>query len=361
MIVHRFLGASALTLAILHPLILYHSEFYTFGALRLARWPQMLGVSAMIILIAIVCTSIFRAFLRLDYRYWRVIHQFTFGVILLVAIHALVIGSDLQSIKSKILFVTVLLGYAALFVWVKFIKPYKLKNDPYEVSEVMALNHNIYNLRLKREKASLFEYLPGQFAFLRIFGNGIKPEEHPFTISSSPSSHDDISFTIKDSGDFTSTIGNAKAGDKAIVEAPLGRFSFTLYPDVKQIILIAGGIGITPLLSMLRYLAQKDKQKHVTLIWANRTTKDTFLQEEFDYILNEMPNLKIHNVMSRESDYSGLKGHLNEDILKELLNPVSSDSKVFLCGPVEMMKLVKQSLRKIGFAKKQIIRENFIL
>ena len=361
MIVHRFLGASALIFAILHPLILYHSEFYTFGVLRLSRWPQLLGAAVIILLIAIVCTSIFRMFLKLDYRYWRIIHQFTFVTVVVAAIHAMIIGSEFQSLISKILCVMILLGYAVLFVWVKFIKPRMLRDNPYVVTEVMALNHNVVDLRLKPDKTNLFEYLPGQFAFLRLFRKGLKTEEHPFTISSSPANRDYISFTIKNSGDYTSTIGLTKVGDKATVEAPLGRFSFMLYPRTEHIVFIAGGIGITPLLSMLRYIAQTDNKKRVTLIWANRTVNDTFLPEEFEDIISVMPNLKIHHIMSKQPDYAGLKGYLNEAILKELLNPVLPGARVFLCGPPQMMKLVKGSLRNIGFAKNQIITENFAL
>ncbi len=361
MIVHRFLGASALTLAILHPLFLYHSDFYTFGPLKMERWPEILGAAVLTFLVAVVCTSLFRAFLKLDYRYWRIIHQIAFVSVFLAAVHALVIGSEFQSLISKIVCIIILLAYTVLFIWVKFIKPHMLRDNPYEVTEVTALNHNVFNLMLKPVKTSLFEYLPGQFAFLRLFRQGLKTEEHPFTISSSPTNRGYISFTIKNCGDYTSTIGLTKVGDKAAVEAPLGRFSFMMYPRTEHIILIAGGIGITPLLSMLRYIAQTDNQKHVTLIWANRTVNDTFLPEEFEDILHAMPNLKIHHIMSKQPDYAGLKGYLNEAILKELLNPVLPGARVFLCGPPSMMKLVKGSLRNIGFAKKQIITENFAL
>ena len=361
MICHRFLGASALTLAILHPLILYKSEFYIFGALKLERWPEVLGAAVLTIIVIVVCTSLFRAFLQIDYRVWRIIHQLAFVSVLIVAIHALAIGDEFQSLASRIVCVIILLAYVALFVWVKFIKPSVLKNNPYEVTEVTVLNHNVVDLKLKPVKTSLFEYLPGQFGFLRLFSKDVKKEEHPFTISSSPESNDSISFTIKNCGDYTSTIGKTKVGDKATVEAPFGRFSYLMYPPMEHIILIAGGIGITPLLSMLRYIAQTDNQKRVTLIWANRTGEDTFLPEEFDEFTKAMPNLKIHHIMSRQKDYHGLKGYLNEEILKELLGQVSVDSKVFLCGPPEMMKSVKIVLRKIGFTRKQIITENFIL
>jgi ferredoxin-NADP reductase len=130
---------------------------------------------------------------------------------------------------------------------------------------------------------------------------------------------------------------------------------------MERIVFIAGGIGITPLLSMLRYIAQTDSRKSVTLIWANRSIRDTFLPDEFENILHAMPNLKIHHIMSHQPDYPGMKGYLNETILKELLSPVLHSAMVFLCGPPVMMKLIKYSLRKIGFAKNQIITENFAL
>ena len=361
MVSHKFLGPTAFILAILHPLLLYHSDSYSFGALEWDLWPELLGGMTLTFLVIVVCTSLFRKFLMLDYRNWRIIHQLTFAAVFLIAVHSLVLGSDVEFPGPGIVWSMVIFGYLLLFIWVKFIKPSLLRNNPFLVTEVTTLNHNVVNLKLKPAKTSLMEYLPGQFAFLRLFRKGLKTEEHPFTISSSPHNRDYISFTIKNSGDYTSTIGKTKIGDKASVEAPLGRFSFLLYPKTENIIFIAGGIGITPLLSMLRYIATMDNKKHVTLIWANRTVKDTFLPEEFEDITRVMPNFKIHHIMSRQPDYPGLKGFLNEEILKELLSPVLADAKVFLCGPPSMMKLVKGSLRNIGFAKKQIITENFAL
>jgi predicted ferric reductase len=361
MVCHKFLGPTAFTLAVLHPLLLYNSGSYVFGSLRLELWPELLGVLILILLTAVVCTSLFRLFLKLDYRYWRIIHQFVFVAVLLVAVHSLVLGSELQSPAMRILWLLVILIYAAVFIWVKFIKPYRLKKNPYIVTQVTPLNHNTVNLKLQPAGNNPLEYLPGQFAFLRLFREGFKAEEHPFTISSSPANRDYISFTIKNSGDYTSTIDKTKADDKATVEAPLGRFSYRLYPLAEHLILIAGGIGITPLLSMLRYIAQEDSSKRVTLIWANRTTDDTFLPDEFEKIVSTMPNLKIHHIMSQQPDFPGLKGYLNETILKDILSPVTGKESIFLCGPPVMMKLVTHSLLKIGLHKNQIHTENFSL
>ena len=361
MVSHKFLGPTGFVFAILHPFLLYRSGSYSFGALKLELWPEFLGAVILTILVILVCTSLFREFLKLDYRYWRKIHQLAFGAVLLMAVHSFVLGGELEFPVPIVAWSLALFGYLVLFLWVKFIKPHMLKNNPYVVTDVLALNHNVVNLKLEPVKKKLFEYLPGQFAFLRLFRKGLKTEEHPFTISSSPDKRDYISFTIKNSGDYTSTIGLTKIGDKAAVEGPLGRFSFMVYPQAEHIVFIAGGIGITPLLSMLRYIAQNDNQKQVTLIWANRTVKDTFLPEEFEDITKVMPNLKIHYIMSQQPDYTGLKGYLNDEILKELLCPVSHGTRVFLCGPPVMMKLVKGSLRKIGFANKQIITENFAI
>lgn len=361
MLCHKFLGPSALTLAVLHPFLLYHSTSYVLGALRWEIWPQLLGAITLTILVIVVSTSLFRVFLNLDYRYWRTIHQLVFAAVLLAAVHSLTLGSELKSRTPRIAWLLAISAYAVVFIWVKFLKPRSLKKNPYVVTEVSPLNHNVVNLKLKPVKTSLFEYLPGQFAFLRLFRKGFKTEEHPFTISSSPANREYISFTIKNSGDFTSTIGQTKIGDEAAVEAPLGRFSCTLYTEAENLVLIAGGIGITPLLSMLRYIAQTDNQKRVTLIWANRTIHDTFLPDEFAEIRRAMPNLKIHHIMSKQPDYPGLKGHLNETILKDLLGPVSLGVSVFVCGPPMMMESAICSLRKIGLRKKQIHAENFAL
>jgi ferredoxin-NADP reductase len=106
--------------------------------------------------------------------------------------------------------------------------------------------------------------------------------------------------TIKESGDFTSTIGRIKPGDLAAVHGPFGRFSHALHPECDDLVFVAAGIGITPLMSMLRYMRDRGERHRVLLVYANRGTADIVFRSELDLIESGgFPALKTIHVLSR--------------------------------------------------------------
>ena len=120
---------------------------------------------------------------------------------------------------------------------------------------------------LRPETGEVFPYQPGQFGFFRVLGNAVSKEEHPFSISSQPSEKKYLSVTIKDSGDWTAGVQNINPGSIVTLDAPYGRFSPLRYNCENGIVLIAGGIGVTPMLSILRYYHQNNKNQKLMLFW----------------------------------------------------------------------------------------------
>jgi len=355
---HSITGPTAAALALSHPFLIYGSKVYGGQETLAELWPQLLGGVVLLVLATIVATTLGRSFLELPYEKWKRIHQLAFVTVVLLAVHALVLGSDLRSGWPRILFVSLLGMYLALFCRVKLLKPAKLKSRLFKVTEVTRLNHDTWNLRLKPSGES-FTYLPGQFAFLTLHRQKEKPCEHPFTISSSPMDAECISFTIKESGDFTNTIGATKPGDLACVEAPFGRFSYLKLPAFDQLVMIAGGVGITPILSCLRHIAESGVPKPLTLIWANKTKDDIFLESELNDLIAALPDLKVHHVLSRQPDYDGLTGHVDKTLLLRLIPNPTRNTHVMLCGPIAMMKSVRKEIRKAGIPRSRIHTERF--
>ncbi len=115
---------------------------------------------------------------------------------------------------------------------------------------------NVTEVTLSPENES-FSYSPGQFAFLRFHSDPVAAEEHPFTISSTPFGTRDIQFTIKESGDFTRTAGALRPGDTANVSGPFGVFTPARFGELRHLVMVAGGIGITPMLSILNTVLEK--------------------------------------------------------------------------------------------------------
>ena len=358
---HAAVGAAAALLAALHPMLLYASPAVRpLGPLRASIWPELVGGAALAVLGIVVCTSVYRAFLGLSYEAWRRVHLLTFVAVGLATVHALVRGGDLREGWPLAFWGAVLAGYLVAFLWVKVIRPLALLDSRCEVAAVTRVSHDTHTLELKPPGGKPFRYLPGQFVFLKLRRRGRRTETHPFTLSSSPSRPETIAVTIKACGDFTATIGQTQVGDTAIVDGPYGHFSYRLHGG-NDLLLIAGGIGITPMLSMVRDIADNGGEQCVTLIWANRTEADAVFRDELDQMAAELPSLRVHHVLSRQDGWHGETGHIDAAMLTRLLTDRDRKARVFLCGPPPMMKSIAAALRRAGIPRRRIHTEAFSL
>ncbi|MGZ6346091.1 MAG: hypothetical protein ACXWNC_00775, partial [Anaerolineales bacterium] len=181
---------------------------------------------------------------------------------------------------------------------------------------------------------------------------------HPFTISSSPTSGD-LSVSVKAVGDFTATVKDTTSADEAYVDMPYGVFSFLNY-DAPNLVFIAGGIGITPFISMLRYLVDKKLERKVVLIWGNKTEKDIAFKSELEQMTAAMPSLRIIHVLSNQPEWPGEKGYVDTGLLRKHLEGFENP-QVFVCGPPVMMTKVVRSLQQVGVPKSRIHFERFAL
>ena len=361
---HRYTGATAGVLVLIHPLLIYgaKTDLYTIGALRWELWPVAMGSIALALLVIVVCTSLWRAFILMPYETWRRVHLLVFVVVVAANVHAMVLGSDFARAWVKFTWWPVVFAYAALFVWVKIVKAASLRRRRFTVTGIEPLNYNVCRITLAAPDGVNFRHYPGQFAFLTLHGQGIKAEEHPFTISSPPGRGGTLTFTIKASGDFTKTVPNTKPSDKATVDGPYGRFSHVIRSRPGEaLLLVAGGVGITPLLSMLRRLRNSEPGRHVTLIWFNRKQRDIFARDELEQMKQGMPELSVHHVLSEEPDWDGETGLLEVRTLVRLLDESDRAARVFLCGPPPMMTSATSKLRTFGIPRGMIHTERFAL
>jgi ferredoxin-NADP reductase len=125
--------------------------------------------------------------------------------------------------------------------------------------------------------------------------------------------------------------------------------------------MIAGGIGITPMLSMLRYMADHNDPRKIALIWSNKTQKHIILPHEFQNLEAQLNGLRIVHVLTRDPEFSGEKGRLDRPRLKRLISDCSHSAAIFVCGPDQMMNDVFNSLVSLGFPKHMIFTERFSL
>jgi predicted ferric reductase len=235
----------------------------------------------------------------------------------------------------------------------------------WKVVKVVPENHDSNSLYLEGHDEGFMLRKAGQYASIRIMRPDGWSEPHPFTISGAPEDAL-LCFTIKKGGKFTSAIGDLKPGAPVKCMGPLGVFCRDI--DAKpSIVMIAGGVGITPFFSVLRHFRNIKAPNKVTLFWTNKTIEDIFSMEEIRQT-SRVLSLTVVHCLSRDDDVNRYvdtrypnvyyeTGRLNEDILKR--HGVVRDAAFYLCGPPPMMESALNDLQKVGVAPDTVEREKF--
>jgi predicted ferric reductase len=203
----------------------------------------------------------------------------------------------------------------------------------------------------------LFPVEAGQFMIVRFLTKGFCWEAHPFSMSCPPNGKN-LRISIKGVGDFTKHISDLKPGVSVFIDGPHGSFTSKSCKSSK-VLMIAGGIGITPIRSLIEemLLAGRD----VVLIYSNRNSDSIVFQKELDELeKSSSGRLKVIHVISDEPEWSGEKGRLDKEKISQLV-PDFIEREVFICGPPPMMKTVRLALSSIGVPNNRIHYERFAL
>ena len=358
---HRINGIIIGVLALLHVLLILVSLGTETLSLSLRQWPEFIGVLLILMILGSLFFSVLRQPIGLAYERWWFFHRVSTPLIVVVlGLHILFVSDTFKSGFPRNLVLGVITAYTMLYVWTR-IRNLLVRRCIYRVENVSAAGEGSYSVELRPEKECRIGYNPGQFAFLRFKSDKIPGEEHPFTISSTPTRPSILQFTIRASGDWTKKIKDLDLTDLASIHGPFGLYGQLDLKTLKGMVMIAGGIGITPMLSILRYMSDMKDNRRVVLVWSNRTRKQVVYPDEFRDLEKGLPGLEIIHVFTREPEYEGEKGRLEKERLERLLSGCSRDSMVLVCGPPQMMVKVKRALMDLGFPRCSINMERFSL
>jgi len=352
---HKVTAICAVCLLIAHPILLAAASgrFDLFSA---DSWKVDIGKLTLAFLLLTVAFALTFAFFAVDYNIWRFLHKSAVLLVLLAFAHSFLIGSDLNNLTMQVTWFALLAVAASVFIWRNAVAPWRRRR--FTVTDVRPETHDTFTLTFEPEDGRSFPRDPGQFMFLKLKRPARRSEIHPFTISASPTRQYIVQATIKKSGNFTNTIDRTRPGDKGFIEGPFGKFSLVNF-EVGQFLFIAGGVGITPLMSMLRYLKETGDTRPVTFLYANKTTDDIIFRKE----LETMPsNVKVVHILSRPNDsWQGPRGRIDPQFLRQYAGDILSSAHVFLCGPPPMMTALKNHLKNLAVPSNRVHFERFTL
>jgi ferredoxin-NADP reductase len=198
-------------------------------------------------------------------------------------------------------------------------------------------------------------YKAGQWMYVNIKVGGVTKLHH-FTISSSPT-EDYLMFTKKiTDSPYSQTLDRMTGGEWFRLWGPYGTFTFSgEYPKLG---FLSGGIGITPLRSILQYIVDKKLPTDVKMLYANHTEADIVFRDELEQMQQQDRNIEIKNVLTREPGWKGLKGHINSAMIKEQI-PDYRERVFYICGPPSMNAALSKELKALGMPDDKIKIEEF--
>jgi glycine betaine catabolism B len=206
-----------------------------------------------------------------------------------------------------------------------------------------------------------FRHLPGQFVTFTVQPND-QLVKRSYTIASSPTRRDFLEVTVKreEHGTVSGFLHNVHEGDTLQTTGPSGGFTF-LGDAANSIVLISGGVGITPMMSVLRYLTDRSWPGDMFFIFGCRGEQDVIYREELEYLQRRYPNLHltITAMEAPSSNWPYARGSITKELLVAAV-PHIATRRVHLCGPKPMMDAVKPMLADLGVPAEQIKSEIFI-
>jgi predicted ferric reductase len=356
---HRQMGIAAFFLVLLHPIILIITDpvYLEYFDPRVNFLRAVALSVVVVLLIAVIVTSIWRQPVGLNYEWWRVLHGFfSLGIVFIGMVHGLQVSHYLDPFWKKAIWTAPLLGIMYLVVHTRVVRPWLSRRKPYRVLEVQEERGDSWTLKLAPEGHPGMKYKAGQYIWITVGDTPFKLQQHPFSFSSS-ALHPEIWITAKALGDFTSTFKEIKPDTLAYLEGPFG--AFTLEPDAAGPFIIVGGIGVTPALSILRTMRDTKDSRPAILLYGNSTLEDVTFLEDLQQLSKEIKLQVIHVLEDPPEGWEGETGYITEEMLEKYLPFEKLGYEYFICGPEPLMDTAETGLRKLGVPWQRIYTERF--
>jgi len=361
---HRYLGYLILAVLAVHAGVFVVEDPAVLAGLdpsSLSR-PLALGVAAFLAAAILVASSVGREALGLRYEGWRILH----AVLAVVAVgggllHALDYGTHTSTVWARTFWTAYGVAGVALLAFVRVVKPWRARREPWRVTENRDEAGDTVTLALEPVGHEGMSYRAGQFAWLTLGDSPFAMAEHPFSFSSTPGDAPRVEFTIQAVGDFTRRAVDAEEGAVAYLEGPHGIFTVEDHPAPGYVFL-AGGIGIAPIMSILRDRAKRGDDRPFLLLYATRTAEGAVFRDELDRLSRELELRVVHVVEEPPPDWQGPEGLIDAELLDRHLPGEPGERArrhYFMCGPEAMQSALEKQLEALGVDSSHVHTEIF--
>ena len=340
---HNVLGQVAFIFLLFHPLFLlarYSAGSFAGAASFLSigsYWPRNLGTLSLALMLVLIVLTLY---LRPKYNIWKWTHKFLGFAFFMASMHVWLIPSDVSRympLRWYVLGISVIgllaFAYRTLFGWL-LVKKFK-----YTVLGVRALSDSITEITMRPVSERMI-FTPGQFIFVSFSGKTIGGESHPFSITSGPDDQN-ISIIAKSLGDYTAKLSALLPGTPAKIEGPFGNFSYKNAKNKDQI-WIAGGIGVTPFISMAKSLKIEDGY-NIDLYYCVKNESEAVYLDLLKNI-----SASLNGKFKVIPYYTDKEVRITADIIQKTTGRLTMNNDIFLCAPPAMI----ESLRKQFLFKK---------
>jgi ferredoxin-NADP reductase/DMSO/TMAO reductase YedYZ heme-binding membrane subunit len=380
----RMLGLNAFFHTVLHVLLFFlFDRAASVGdtASEILQRPYLLvGIIGLVLMVPLAATSTNGMIKRLGPTRWKALHRLAYGAAAAGALHYyMLVKADVsQPIAFAVVLGLLLLYRLGAHYWRLRADAWKYRVAPpattparskswagqLRVVQVFEETSEVRTFRLTSVAGTTplpFDFLPGQFLSLTLLIDGQRVRRS-YTIASAPTRTGYCELTVKreSRGLASRHLHEAvKAGDLLEVRGPAGRFTFT-GAEAGSIVLVAGGVGITPLMAQIRYLTDLSWPGDIYLVLSVKTERDIIFRDELDALQRRHPNLHVTVTLTRAdgSAWSGERGRITSALLARAV-PQIATRRVHVCGPTEMTDPARQMLRDLGVPDESIRVESF--
>ena len=356
---HRQMGLFALLLILAHPSILFAVDpvFREYLDPRV-NLPRAVSLSLVTVAaLVLIASSLWRLTFRLSYEKWRLLHGIlAFNILFLGLGHVLMVDHYSQPLWKKGFFVITSGAALWLIIHSRVVRPLLMRRKPYLIQQVRPERNESWTLVIQPDGHRGLTFQPGQFVWLTVGNTPFALQQHPFSIASNPGNKK-IELTIKELGDFTNAVKDLAPGTRAWLEGPYG--SFYSERQGKGFVFIAGGVGITPIMSMLRTAWNKGSSNPMILIYGNTDWESVIFREELEKMKDRLPLRMVHVLENAPDQWTGETGMIDRDVLQRHLPEDCQAHEFFICGPTTMIDLAEPFLKEKGVPSRSIHSERF--